>query len=526
MKMPTFSYNHQPAWNLYAEGRTQGIFQLESNLGRQWSKKVSPTNLEELSALVAIIRPGCLNVVIDGKNIAQHYVDRKNGTEAVTYLHPSLKNILESTQGVMIYQEQAMLISQQLAGFNLKEADGLRKAIGKKKSNLMAKIRTQFISGCGKTGVVTEDEGKEIFDQVEKSARYLFNKSHSLTYAVDSYLSAWNKAWFPEDFFVTYLEFAAKKSDTRDYAIYALVSEAKLFDIECRLPKLTCYDAHFDMVGNDIVFGIKDIKSLLKKAGDKILLSIKEVEVETGKAASEFTWMDVLLNLGTKIDATSFKALASIGFFDTPSVNVSRNKALYEYSILRELTDAEKRWVIAEYPKRQWTTLAQCFTDLAPLKKEGKGGTNGVERKQIIESEIQLIENPPYDLADDPTWIIDQEAKFAGCPISYARIDAADTAGANTTCKEIANGQNGKDLCVAGNITRVANVTIKKGKTKGQLMSFLTIEDETCSLDGVIVFPDTRKKCEYFLYEGNNLLFCGSVSKKDNSFIVDKIQEI
>ena len=107
-----------------------------------------------------------------------------------------------------------------------------------------------------------------------------------------------------------------------------------------------------------------------------------------------------------------------------------------------------------------------------------------------------------------------------------AKIEAADTSGANTTCKEILDGKKGKNLLVAGNIKRVSDYRISKGKSKGKYMSFLTIEDETCSLDSVIVFPDCRDKYQYFLYEGNNLLFSGAVSKQDDSFVVNNIFEI
>jgi DNA polymerase III alpha subunit len=106
------------------------------------------------------------------------------------------------------------------------------------------------------------------------------------------------------------------------------------------------------------------------------------------------------------------------------------------------------------------------------------------------------------------------------------KVETSDTSAANTTCKEIINGKKGKDMCIVANIQRLSDYTINKGESKGQIMSFLTIEDDTCILDSVIVFPKTREKYKYILYEGNNLIFCGSVSDKDTSFIVDKIHEI
>ena len=159
--MSNIDLNDQKTWDLFKEGRTKGVFQLESNLGRSWSKKLSPSNMEELSALIALIRPGCLKAVTDGKSMTQHYVDRKHKKDEVTYLHKSLKEILKSTYGVLVYQEQSMRIAQKLAGFNLQEADKLRKAIGKKKADLMSKVKKKFIYGCEEVGMVDKETAQE-----------------------------------------------------------------------------------------------------------------------------------------------------------------------------------------------------------------------------------------------------------------------------------------------------------------------------------------------------------------------------
>lgn len=164
------------AWSLYKNGLTKGIFQLESNHGRNWSKKLAPENIEELSALIALLRPGCTKAIIDGKSMTQRFVDRKHKREEVSYLHASLEDILKPTYGVLVYQEQAMRIAVKLAGFNETETDNLRKAIGKKKADLMASIRNDFIAGCKNVGLVDEETAKEIFGWIEKSSRYSFNK--------------------------------------------------------------------------------------------------------------------------------------------------------------------------------------------------------------------------------------------------------------------------------------------------------------------------------------------------------------
>lgn len=517
-------YDDEKTWKLFSEGKTKGVFQLESNLGKSWSKKLAPSNIEELSALIAIIRPGCLKAFVDGKSMTQHFVDRKHGREDVTYLHEALEEILAPTYGVLVYQEQSMRIAQKIAGFDLKEADELRKAIGKKKADLMAKIKTKFIDGALKVGTVNKSEAEEIFGWIEKSSRYAFNKSHSVSYAVCSYWSAYQKAHSPEEFFLAYLYYANEKQDPHQ-EVYELIAEAKLFDISIRIPSITNFQNKFNIDGNTVYFGVKDIKSLAGKTGDKLKDAVKQSEEDIGKSIKDFTWLDTLIFFGSNVNSTTFKTLSSIGFFRGIREKVSRNKALYDYDIYRLLTKAELKWIKEHYEEHNWSTLAECLTDLAPTKKEG-GGTSKIERKQIIENEIQLLENPPYDLEDEASWIIDQETKFLGCPVTVTKVETVDNSAANTTCKEILDGKKGEGLCVVANIQRISEYKIKKGESQGKLMAFLTIEDDTCILDSVVIFPKIKEKYRYVLYEGNNLIFCGSVSDKDTSLIVDKIHEI
>ena len=515
--------NDKKAWALYRDGLTKGIFQLESNLGRAWSKRLAPENLEELAALIALIRPGCLKAVIDGKSMTQRFVDRKHKKEEVTYLHDSLEDILKPTYGVLVYQEQAMRIAVKLAGFSEMEADNLRKAIGKKKADLMAKVKESFLEGAASQGIVTNEEAEEIFSWIEKSSRYSFNKSHAVAYALDSYWSAFYKANHTKQFFLSYLYYANEKQDPHQ-EIYELVNEAKLFDIPVKLPKLDRFSDKFAIFGDEIQFGVKDIKGLTGVTGDKAMKAITEASEEINKDPSKFTWMDVLVYVAPKITSTGFKALASIGFFSTKKTGVTRNQALYEYLIWRELTKTELKWVTEKYPEAKWTKLEHCFKDLSPTKKNG-GGCSNVNRSNIISNETDLLKNPPYDLSDDPAWIIEQEVKLLGCPVSLSKVDAVDSSIANTTCKQVLDGKHGKGICIVANISRLMNHKCKRGKSKGKNMAFLTIEDQTCSLDSVVVFPGPREKYQFVLYEGNNLMFCGEV-EKNNSFIVEKIHEI
>jgi DNA polymerase-3 subunit alpha len=159
----TFDINNfedEAVWDLICEGNTKGVFQLESNLGKHWAKETKPRSIKDLAALVSLIRPGTLLAKdANGKSMTQVYADRKarKADSPVEYLHASLEPILKETYGVLVYQEQSMLIAQRLAGFNLKEADGLRKAIGKKKADLMAEVKKSFLEGAEKEAIVTKE---------------------------------------------------------------------------------------------------------------------------------------------------------------------------------------------------------------------------------------------------------------------------------------------------------------------------------------------------------------------------------
>ena len=185
-----YSIGHDcPAtWELFCRGDTKGVFQLEGHLGRTWAKKVQPATLEDLGALVALLRPGCLKAMSGDppKSMTQRFVDRKHRLEDVTYYNEALRPILEKTYGVLVYQEQAMKISVALAGFNEQEADVLRKAIGKKKPEIMAKIKDEFVGGCLKLSIVDEEQAREIFSWIQESQRYSFNKCLSPTTVVET----------------------------------------------------------------------------------------------------------------------------------------------------------------------------------------------------------------------------------------------------------------------------------------------------------------------------------------------------
>ena len=213
-------------WNLFSTGDVKGLFQVESPLGQIWCKKIRPKNIDELSALVSLIRPGGIQ-----SGFAEKYAKIKNGEEEPSYIHESLKSILEKTYSCLVFQESILEICIKLAGFNEVEADLARRAVGKKLPEEMMKVEKMFIEGCKKKGVVNEETAKQIFGWIQKSVAYLFNAGHSYSYSYTSYYQAVQKKYFPVEFYTAALTFSSEKIDPKQ-EIYELVQDAKLHNID------------------------------------------------------------------------------------------------------------------------------------------------------------------------------------------------------------------------------------------------------------------------------------------------------
>src|SRR5690606_28937208 len=183
----------EPTYRLFASARTVAVFQVESSGMMDALRRMRPTCIEDIVALVALYRPGPM------ENIPV-YCEVKNGLREIEPLHPTIDHILKETQGIIVYQEQVMQIAQVMAGYSLGGADLLRRAMGKKIAEEMAKERPKFIEGCTKTHGIDPKKSGEVFDLLEKFANYGFNKSHAAAYAVVSYQTAWLKANHPVEF--------------------------------------------------------------------------------------------------------------------------------------------------------------------------------------------------------------------------------------------------------------------------------------------------------------------------------------
>ena len=269
-----------------------------------------------------IIVHNCLEAVRDGKTVSNHYIDKKNGLESIDYFHESLESILSSTYGEMVYQEQAMQICQKIASFNLSEADMVRKAIGKKKPEEMAKIKTLFINKSKETGMINSDEADQIFSWIEKSQRYSFNKSHAISYALNAYVSAYAKAHYPYEFFTSYLRFAKDKIDPMR-EVSELVNNALENNISVYRPDLRKLNKEFILDNNIIYFGLTNIKGIGDSVFNKLMVIINNAKIDV----TTININQLLFVVLDKINSTAAKALVSTGGVDY--MKISRKKILF-----------------------------------------------------------------------------------------------------------------------------------------------------------------------------------------------------
>jgi DNA polymerase-3 subunit alpha len=504
-KLEHINLECKKTWDLISTGNTKGIFQLESRLGQMMAKKLKPENIEQLSGLISVIRPGCLEAKRDGKSVTNHYVDRKNGLESIDYFHPSLEPILKNTFGEMCYQEQAMSIAKEIAGFNLQEADELRKAIGKKQADKMAKVKQQFINGSIQTAIVTKEEAEQIFSWIEKSQRYLFNASHGISYAMNAYLSAYTKAHFPQAFFSSYLRFAKDKIDPQQ-EIKELVKNANEMDILVMLPDLRLMNELFTIYNDKIYFGITDIKGV----GQSVYVKLKELVTKIDITKSN--WLVIMLQILHNINSTAAKAIIISGCLDY--LNKQRTEMVFEYELCSELTKKEIEYCLPNIAPT--TKLFDLLTFLINHPKVN------IKRKSAIQTLLRTLQNPPYSLTDKVEWLSDSESSILGVAISCSKLDTYDIEMTNMNCREFKNSGITNNIVIAGEISGINIVKTKSGKNPGQEMAFVSIEDQTGLLDSVVFFPEQFGKYKHHLFENNILVFSGNKSKSKDGLVVEK----
>jgi DNA polymerase III subunit alpha len=260
------------SYELFARGDTVAVFQFESRGMRELLKRARPDRFEDIIALAALFRPGPL-----GSGMDREWCDRKHGETAVTYPHPSLEPVLSPTYGVIVYQEQVMQIAQVLAGYSLGGADLLRRAMGKKKPEEMAKERAKFEAGCAERGIEAQT-ATSIFDLMEKFAEYGFNKSHSAAYALVAYQTAWLKVHYPAEFMAAVLSSDMDKTDK----VVTFLAECRVLKLEVALPHVNRSGFAFEAdTPRSIVYGLGAIKGMGRQACEAIVAAREDGPFES-----------------------------------------------------------------------------------------------------------------------------------------------------------------------------------------------------------------------------------------------------
>jgi len=294
-------------FELLARGDTVGVFQLESGGMRDTLRQVGPDCIEDIIAILALYRPGPMQFI-------PLFTKRKHGQEAVTYDHPLLEPILKETNGIIVYQEQIQQAAQKLAGFSLGQGDILRRAMGKKKPEVMAAQREKFVEGCKNTNNIDAKLAGVIFDNIEKFAQYGFNKSHSTAYGFVTYQTAWLKAHYPAEFMAALLSGEMGNSDK----LTGFISEAKEVGIDVLPPCVNESIGRFNAVpdGSGIRFGMAAIKGVGEGVVDEI---VKERD-ENGP-------YEGLMDFCSRITSANKKVIESLirsGAFDFTGVHRAR----------------------------------------------------------------------------------------------------------------------------------------------------------------------------------------------------------
>ena len=493
-------------YKLWQDGNTIGIFQFESQGMTNFMKELKPDCLEDIIAGVSLYRPGPMDQI-------PRYIANKKDPEHAVYTHESLKPILKVTYGCMVYQEQVMQIVQRLAGYSLGRADLVRRAMGKKKVDVMAKERENFvhgkldengnveIPGCVRNGI-DEKSANKIFDEMAEFAKYAFNKSHAACYAVVAYRTAYLKAYYPAEFMAAMLNSFLGKLEK----IPIYINECKRLDIQILKPDINSSFKDFTVEGNKIRFGLGSVKNVGINAVENI---VKERE-ENGPYKDFTDFCERIYD--EQVNRKCIESLIKAGAFD--SLGKNRKTLLYSFDqILDTVQDEHSR---AFSNQITMFDVANDEKDIEEMKY------NFSEQTEFPEKELLSMEKEMLGMY------------ISGHPLEKYREKIEKISNLNSIMIQEANDDisQGKDpdLKDGANVTIVGVITnIKKKFTKSnKLMAFITIEDLYGSCE-IMTFENAYLKAQNILLEENIIAVNGRISireDQDVAIIANSFKEI
>lgn len=461
-------------FKLVSAGNTIGVFQLESSGITDMVTRLKPSCFEDLVAILALYRPGPLD-----SGMAEHYINRKHGREPVKYPHPLLQPILKDTYGIILYQEQIMQIARDMGGYSLGEADLLRRAMGKKKPEEMAKQREFFLTGAEKKGIPPR-VAEEVFDQMETFARYGFNRSHSVAYALISYQTAYLKAHFPVYFLAALMTFEMDDTDK----VLKNLNDCKEMGISVVPPDVNAGQVGFDVDDNKVIFGLAAIKGIGEKAVEKLI----EERTTRGRFKGLF---DFCSRVDTGLlNRRSLENLIRSGAFDW--TGQSRNEMI---SRLDDITNAAERERAAKLSQQ-----ISLFAASQPVTEDSfRNGRKALPEWPVNVKLAQEKEALGFYLSGHPL------EKYRG---DLERLGSA-------TIDQLRSRADGSQVLVAGVITFLK----LKNTKKGDRYATFVLEDMLDTME-VIVWPDTYQRIYAALNSDEPVLVTGKLDVSDERVLV------
>ena len=469
-------------YDLYSKGLTEGVFQFESNGMKSVLTRLKPDSIEDLIAVVSLYRPGPVDSI-------PTYIECRHNPSKVKYKHPLLRDILGVTYGCIVYQEQVMQILRTLAGYSLGRADTVRRAMSKKKADVMEHEREVFINGevdengnvitegCLRRGV-DRRVAESLFNEMESFARYAFNKSHAAAYAIVSYKTAWLKVHYTREYMAALLSnFLDDQSKLAKYT-----GECKNFGIRVLPPHVNYSMPGFSVSGKDIRYGLLAVKNIGRQFIDQIVVGRRY------KPYSSF-YDFCKRNHGRNMNSRALESLIKCGALDGLGAN-----------------------------RRQMLTMSKTVLD--DLDYESKHNLNG--QMSLFDMGAQEVKSSEPVVPDLPEFPEDElmrmEKEIAGMYISGHPVDKyslfSERIKADSIGDIIADESEYHDrqkVTVVGIIAKASTIQTSTHK----LMAYATVEDRFGSVE-LVIFPNVYERCSIHLIEGNVVVVKGALDFREN----------
>ena len=455
-------------YEMIGEGHTVGVFQFESVQMREYLRKLKPRSIDDLAAMNALYRPGPMEYI-------DEFIDRKYGRKPITYLHESMEPILRSTYGIIVYQEQVMRLVHDIAGFTLAQSDLMRRAMGKKKLDVMAQQREAFVEGAKNRGLAPRTAA-EIFDMIVKFADYGFNKSHSVAYSLLAFQTAWLKAHYTAEFMASMMTSELSKTDK----VSMLIDESLKLGISVLPPDVNESGVYFTAVEGGIRFGLAGIKNVGVGAVEAI--------VEARKSGGRFT---TLFDFCERIEGRLV------------------NKKTLESLVLAGALDS-----LAGHRAQQFAAIESAIAYGQQTQMHRESGQSS------LFDDAPRSAAPQPSLPTVPEWTTDAKLGHeksvlgfyvSGHPLEQWRVDAESIA--NVRLGEFDIALDGTMVRAVGIVEALRTKIDKKGKT----MAFMTLEDFTGKAE-CLVFGGAYEKFGSCLSVGAAVVVLGKVRSSGDAF--------